>query len=117
MLSDSSDNASSPPGLLFAGYAAAMVPANMVLPLVGGPRWLAFLCVAWGAAATASAAIHDAASFLALRCLLGITEVLGLPAGWGRQQQVATPTPRPPRSQLSYCSVPAEPRGGHASCV
>jgi hypothetical protein len=54
-----------------------MVPANLILPLVGGPRWLAFLCVAWGAVATASAGIHDAASFLALRCLLGVTEVPG----------------------------------------
>lgn len=71
-------------GLLFAGYAAAMVPANAVLPLLGAPRWLAVLCVAWGVVATAGAAVNSAGAFLAVRTLLGVTEVRpGAAAGRG----------------------------------
>ncbi|GBF98121.1 hypothetical protein Rsub_10868 [Raphidocelis subcapitata] len=67
-------------GLLFVGYAAAMVPANAALPLLGAPRWLAVLCVAWGAVATAGAAVNSAAAFLAVRTLLGVTEAGVVPA-------------------------------------
>jgi MFS transporter, ACS family, tartrate transporter len=61
-------------GVFFLSYALFMLPSNLVLHRVGGRRWFALLLVAWGASAAANALIQGAASFYALRLLLGVAE-------------------------------------------
>lgn len=41
---------------------------------VGIRRWLALLLVGWGCVASCFALVHNAASFFALRLLLGVFE-------------------------------------------
>ncbi|PRW57891.1 hypothetical protein C2E21_3748 [Chlorella sorokiniana] len=62
-------------GLYFIGYACCQIPANMLLSRIGGPRWLASICVIWGIIAGCFGAINSTASFLVMRMLLGIAEV------------------------------------------
>ena len=66
-------------GLFFLSYALLQVPANMMLARVGGGRWLATICLAWGIVASCFAAIQSEASFLVLRFFLGVAESGAIP--------------------------------------
>jgi MFS transporter, ACS family, tartrate transporter len=61
-------------GIFFFSYSLFQVPANLVLSKVGARRWICFILVAWGAAATAGAIISDPFTFYAVRFLLGVAE-------------------------------------------
>jgi ACS family tartrate transporter-like MFS transporter len=61
-------------GIFFLSYSLLMVPSNLVLYRVGARRWIFFLLLAWGAAATANAFIRGPESFYGLRFLLGVAE-------------------------------------------
>jgi ACS family tartrate transporter-like MFS transporter len=57
------------------------LPSNIALDFFGGPTWIAFICLTWGAVAAGFAGIKNEATFLALRFLLGIFEAGAFPGG------------------------------------
>jgi ACS family tartrate transporter-like MFS transporter len=61
-------------GLFFVGYALFQVPANLILEQLGPRRWIFCIMVAWGALSAANSLVQGAASFYALRFLLGVAE-------------------------------------------
>jgi D-galactonate transporter len=61
-------------GLFFIGYFLLEVPANLILRRLGARRWLGPIMIAWGLVSSAMMFVHGAASFYALRFLLGMVE-------------------------------------------
>src|SRR5689334_13527813 len=61
-------------GLFFLGYCVCEVPSNMILERVGARRWIARIMVTWGIVAMATIFVHDAATFMLARVLLGVAE-------------------------------------------
>jgi MFS transporter, ACS family, tartrate transporter len=61
-------------GLFFLGYSIFEVPSNLILARVGARLWIARIMISWGMAAMAMIAVRGAASFFALRFLLGLAE-------------------------------------------
>lgn len=55
------------------------LPSNAALDVFGGPKWMAFICLIWGAVAAGFAGIRNEAGFLALRFLLGMFEAGAFP--------------------------------------
>eukprot|EP00775_Hariotina_reticulata_P010519 gene10519-10679_t len=66
-------------GLFFISYALCQLPSNIALDFFGGPMWISFICLTWGAVAAGFAGIKNEATFLALRFLLGIFEAGAFP--------------------------------------
>jgi MFS family permease len=64
-------------GLLTA--AVCQLPSNIALDFFGGPVWISFICLTWGAVAAGFAGIKSEATFLILRFLLGIFEAGAFP--------------------------------------
>jgi MFS transporter, ACS family, tartrate transporter len=60
--------------IFFFGYIFLQVPSNLVLYRVGARLWLFVILVVWGSISAATAFVHDAASFYALRFALGLAE-------------------------------------------
>jgi len=61
-------------GIFFIGYFLFEVPANMILQRIGARRWIGPLMMAWGVVSACTLFVKGAASFYALRFLLGIVE-------------------------------------------
>ncbi len=61
-------------GLFFVGYFLFEIPSNLILARVGARRWIARILVSWGAVAMAMVFVRGAASFYAMRVLLGVAE-------------------------------------------
>jgi MFS transporter, ACS family, tartrate transporter len=61
-------------GLFFIGYSIFEVPSNLILERVGARLWIARIMISWGIAAMAMTAVRGAASFFALRFVLGLAE-------------------------------------------
>jgi MFS transporter, ACS family, tartrate transporter len=61
-------------GLFFVGYFLFEIPSNLILARVGARRWIARIMVSWGVMAIAMAFVRGAASFYAMRILLGVAE-------------------------------------------
>jgi ACS family tartrate transporter-like MFS transporter len=61
-------------GIFFLSYSIFQVPANLMLHRFGARRWIAAILIAWGAAASVTAAIHGPASYYIVRFLLGMAE-------------------------------------------
>jgi MFS family permease len=61
-------------GLFFISYSLCGFPSNLILHRVGAKIWIALLMVGWGAVSMSTMFVHGAASFYALRLLLGVTE-------------------------------------------
>jgi MFS transporter, ACS family, tartrate transporter len=61
-------------GLFFVGYSIFEVPSNLILERVGARRWIARIMISWGIVAIAMIAVRGAASFFALRFILGLAE-------------------------------------------
>jgi MFS family permease len=61
-------------GLFFVGYFLLEVPANMMLRRLGARRWLGPIMIAWGLVSASTLFVKGAASFYALRLLLGVVE-------------------------------------------
>ena len=61
-------------GVFFLGYFLFEVPSNLLLARVGARRWIARIMVSWGAISALCATCDSAASFHALRFLLGVAE-------------------------------------------
>lgn len=61
-------------GIFFIGYFLFEVPANIVLQRVGARLWLGALMVLWGVVSCCTILARGAASFYAIRLLLGIVE-------------------------------------------
>ena len=61
-------------GIFFIGYFLFEVPANMILHRIGARRWIGPLMMAWGIVSACTLFVKGAASFYALRFLLGIVE-------------------------------------------
>eukprot|EP00775_Hariotina_reticulata_P012831 gene12831-12959_t len=66
-------------GLFFISYALCQLPSNIALDFLGGPVWISFICLTWGAVAAGFAGIKNEATFLALRFLLGLFEAGAFP--------------------------------------
>jgi MFS family permease len=61
-------------GIFFAGYFLFEVPSNLLLERFGARVWIARIMVTWGLLATGMAFVSGAASFYAMRFLLGVAE-------------------------------------------
>ena len=61
-------------GIFFIGYFLFEVPANMILQRIGARRWIGPIMMAWGVVSACTLFVKGAASFYALRFLLGIVE-------------------------------------------
>ena len=61
-------------GIFFIGYFIFEVPANMMLQRIGARRWIGPIMMAWGFVSACTLFVKGAASFYALRFLLGIVE-------------------------------------------
>ncbi len=61
-------------GLFFVGYSIFEVPSNLILERVGARLWIARIMISWGVVAMAMIAVRGAASFFALRFVLGLAE-------------------------------------------
>ncbi len=66
--------------IFFAGYVLLQIPGNLIVYRIGARRWLAGLLFAWGSISAATAFIHGATGFYALRFALGLAEAGFLPA-------------------------------------
>lgn len=60
--------------IFFVGYALCEVPSNLIMHRVGARLWLSRIMVSWGLLSAATAFVHSAAAFYAMRSLLGIAE-------------------------------------------
>ena len=61
-------------GILFVGYFAFHVPANLLLERMGARRWLFLILLVWGALSAATALVQGPISFFVLRFILGAAE-------------------------------------------
>jgi len=61
-------------GIFFIGYFLFEVPSNMILQRIGARLWIGPLMMAWGVVSASTLFVQGAASFYALRFLLGIVE-------------------------------------------
>jgi ACS family tartrate transporter-like MFS transporter len=61
-------------GIFFIGYCLFEVPSNLLLHRLGGRRWISRIMISWGLVAGATAFVHGAVAFCALRFLLGVAE-------------------------------------------
>ena len=61
-------------GIFFIGYFIFEVPANMLLQRIGARRWIGPIMMTWGVVSACTLFVKGAASFYALRFLLGIVE-------------------------------------------
>jgi len=61
-------------GLFFLGYSIFEVPSNLILERVGARLWISRIMISWGIAAIAMSMVRGAASFFALRFILGVAE-------------------------------------------
>ncbi len=61
-------------GILFVGYFAFHVPANLILERIGARRWMFLILLAWGALSAATALVQGPISFFILRFVLGAAE-------------------------------------------
>jgi MFS transporter, ACS family, tartrate transporter len=61
-------------GVLFLGYFAFHVPANLILERVGARRWMFSILLVWGVLSAATALVQGPISFYVLRFLLGAAE-------------------------------------------
>ncbi|HEU4993470.1 MAG TPA: MFS transporter [Gemmatimonadaceae bacterium] len=61
-------------GIFFIGYALFEVPSNILLHRVGARLWIARIAITWGLLSTAMMFVSGAASFYAIRFLLGVAE-------------------------------------------
>src|SRR5262249_39925659 len=58
----------------FIGYFLLEIPSNLILQRVGARRWIARIMVTWGVVSSSMMLVRGAASFHALRFLLGAAE-------------------------------------------
>lgn len=61
-------------GVFFVGYLLCEIPSNLILQRFGARIWIARIMVTWGVLSMAMALASGAASFYALRFLLGVAE-------------------------------------------
>jgi MFS transporter, ACS family, tartrate transporter len=61
-------------GILFVGYFAFHVPANLILERMGARRWMFLILLVWGALSAATALVQGPISFFILRFVLGAAE-------------------------------------------
>ena len=61
-------------GILFVGYFAFHVPANLILEQLGARRWMFIILLVWGALSAATALVQGPISFFILRFILGAAE-------------------------------------------
>lgn len=60
--------------VLFVTYILSELPSNLVIKKFTPSRWLAFITVAWGLVATLTGLVHNFASLIACRLILGALE-------------------------------------------
>jgi sugar phosphate permease len=96
-------------GLFFVGYFLLEVPANMMLRRVGARRWLGPIMIAWGLVSAATMFVKGAASFYALRLLLGVVESGFFP---GVMLYLTFWYPRHRRAQMVALFISANPLSG-----
>lgn len=61
-------------GILFVGYFAFHVPANLLLERFGARRWMFLILLVWGGLSAATALVQGPYSFFILRFVLGAAE-------------------------------------------
>src|SRR5262245_51958878 len=61
-------------GIFFIGYFLFEVPSNLIMERVGARPWIARIMITWGVISAGMMFTRGAASFFALRFLLGLAE-------------------------------------------
>src|SRR4051812_43698394 len=61
-------------GIFFIGYFLLEVPSNLALHRFGARKWMARIMITWGVISACTMFVQSAASFYAVRFLLGVAE-------------------------------------------
>jgi ACS family tartrate transporter-like MFS transporter len=61
-------------GIFFIGYFLLEIPSNLALERFGARRWIARIMISWGVISACTMLVSSAASFYAIRFLLGMAE-------------------------------------------
>src|SRR3954453_17312572 len=61
-------------GIFFIGYFLLEIPSNLALHRFGARRWIARIMISWGVISACTMFVSSAASFYAIRFLLGMAE-------------------------------------------
>src|SRR3954453_17789849 len=61
-------------GIFFLGYFLLEVPSNLALHKFGARKWMARIMITWGVISACTMLVQSAASFYAVRFLLGVAE-------------------------------------------
>jgi len=61
-------------GIFFIGYFFFEVPSNVIMQRVGARYWLSPIMIVWGVVSSCTMLVRGAASFYAVRFLLGVVE-------------------------------------------
>src|SRR3954463_1265665 len=61
-------------GVFFLGYFLLEVPSNLALHKFGARKWMARIMITWGVISACTMLVQSAASFYAVRFLLGVAE-------------------------------------------
>src|ERR671927_73046 len=61
-------------GVFFIGYFLLEVPSNLALHKFGARKWMARIMITWGVISACTMFVQSAASFYAVRFLLGVAE-------------------------------------------
>ncbi|KAK9761879.1 hypothetical protein K7432_012885, partial [Basidiobolus ranarum] len=60
--------------IFYIGYTFFEIPSNLMMTKFSPSKWLARICITWGAIAGLMALVNNAASFFSLRFFLGVAE-------------------------------------------
>lgn len=82
------------------------IPSNVAFIYAGGPLMLGLIAVGWGLVASSMAAVHNTATFLTVRFLLGIAEAGTVP-GEPRVAMMAAAVTAAPVSTAVVAAQPA----------
>ena len=61
-------------GIFFVGYTIFEIPSNVLLARIGARLWIARIMITWGLVSAGMMFVHSAATFYAMRFVLGVAE-------------------------------------------
>ncbi|KAK9727634.1 hypothetical protein K7432_001717 [Basidiobolus ranarum] len=60
--------------IFYIGYTFFEIPSNLIMTKVSPSKWLARICITWGAIAGLMSLVNNSASFFSMRFFLGVAE-------------------------------------------
>jgi ACS family tartrate transporter-like MFS transporter len=94
-------------GIFYLGYVLLEVPGGLLAELWSARKWIARIMISWGFIASATAFIHTAHQFYAMRFLLGLAEAGFVPAILVYLSHWYRPQDRGKAIALFFAGIPA----------